>query len=296
MEEIEFFLRQLANGLILGSAYSLVAIGLTLVFGVLRIINLAQGEILMIGSFAGLLALQHGLGLPGALIAAAAVAGLVGLLMERLALRPLPAGVDPHIPMVSTIGVAIILQEIASKLFSARQYPYPTPEFLAARFRLGPVELDGVNLFILALALLLMVGLSLFINRTRLGIAVRAVAENARVAGLMGINRNVVVVLVFAVSSALAGLAGVLVGMYFNNLSPYIGIQIGLKGLAAVIVGGLGSVTGAVLAGFIIGVAEVMAASYLVSSWRDAVAFGVMILILFVRPTGIFGKALAEKV
>lgn len=296
MGNLQFFAQQLANGLILGSAYGLVAIGLTLVFGVLRVVNLAQGEILMVGAFAGLLAMQNGLGLPVALAAGALSAGVTGVAMERFALRPLPAGGDPHIPMVSTIGVGIVLQEIAAKLFSGRQRPYPTPDFLAASVTLGPVRFDAVNLFILGLALALMTTLSLFIARTKLGLAIRAVAEDARVAGLMGINSVVVVPLVFAISSALAGVAGVLVGMYFNNLSPFVGVGIGLKGLAAVIFGGLGSVTGAVVAGFVIGVSEVMTASYIAASWRDAVAFGVMILVLLARPSGIFGKPPVEKV
>jgi branched-chain amino acid transport system permease protein len=296
MPALEFFLRQLANGIILGSAYSLVAIGLTLVFGVLRVINLAQGELFMVGAFAGLFALQAGLGLPVALLAGLAVAGAVGLLVERVALRPLPATVDPHIPMVATIGVGVVLQEVATTLFTARQHPYPTPELLAGRVALGPVELGAVNLFILALAIVLMVAIGLLLRRTKLGLAIRAVAESPRIAGLMGIDRRFVVAVVFALSSALAGLAGVLVGMYFNNLSPYIGVPIGLKGLAAVIFGGLGSVAGAVVAGLVIGVAEVMAVGYIASSWRDAVAFGVMILVLLVRPTGLFGRPALEKV
>jgi branched-chain amino acid transport system permease protein len=296
MAEFLFLLQQLANGLILGGAYSLVAIGLTLVFGVLGVVNLAQGQIFMVGAFAGLWALQSGLGLIGALLMGTFAAGVLGLAMERLALRPLPAGVDPHIPMVSTIGVGILVQEVAVRLLSARQQPYPTPPFLREHLALGPMRFDGLDLFILGLTLALTAGLGVFLARARLGIAIRAVAENPRMARLMGIDRAAIVALVFALSSALAGIAGVLVGMYFNNLSPFIGIGISLKGLAAVIFGGLGSVGGAALAGFIIGVTEVMTVSFVDASWRDAVAFGVMILILLLRPTGLFGKPAVEKV
>lgn len=296
MVDFEFFLRQLVNGIILGSAYSLIALGLTLVFGVLRVINLAQGELFMVGAFAGLLCLQASLGLPLALIAALAVAGLLGLMMYWLVLRPLPMNADPHVPMIGTIGAAIIIQQLAARLFSARQHPYPTPEFLRCRLDLGLLQLECLNIFIFAFALLVMLGLVVLILHTRLGLAIRAVAENARMAGLMGINGTWTIAAVFAISSVLAGIAGVLVGMYFNNVSPYIGVPIGLKGLAAVIVGGLGSVPGAVIAGFIIGVAEVMSGTYVASSWRDAIAFLVMITILLMRPSGLFGKPAIERV
>jgi branched-chain amino acid transport system permease protein len=296
MSPIEFFFQQLGNGIILGSAYALVAIGLTLVFGVLGVINLAQGELFMVGAFAGLVCLEHGLGLVAALVTAGMVTAFLGLLIERLALRPLPAAVDPHVRMVSTIGVAVVLQQLVTRVFSARQRPYPTPEFLSGRVALGPIQFDLVNLFILALAAVLMVALTTMIRRTRLGITIRAVAESARTASMMGIDSATVVAVVFALSSALAGVAGVLVGMYFNNVGPFIGMSIGLKALAAVIFGGLGSVAGAVVASLVIGVAEVMTVAYFSSSWRDAVAFAVIIVALLLRPNGLFGSRRQEKV
>ena len=296
MDTVEFFLQQLGNGIILGSAYALVAIGLTLVFGVLGVINLAQGEIFMVGAFAGLVCLERGYGLTAALLAGGSVAGALGLLIERLALRPLPASADPHSRMVSTIGVAVVIQQVVTRIFSARQRPYPTPEVLAGRVTMGPIQFDLVSLFILVLAAVLMLALTLLIRRTKLGIAIRAVAENPRTAAMMGINSGMVVPFVFAVSSALAGVAGVLVGMYFNNLGPFIGIPIGLKALAAVIFGGLGSVGGAVAASLVIGVAEVMTVAYIASSWRDAVAFGIIIVALMLRPSGLFGSKVSEKV
>jgi branched-chain amino acid transport system permease protein len=296
MDTLEFFLQQLGNGIILGSAYALVAIGLTLIFGVLGVINLAQGEIFVVGAFAGLVCLEAGLGPTAALLAGGSVAALLGLLIERLALRPLPASADPHIRMVSTIGVAVVIQQVVTRIFSARQHAYPTPEVLAGRVTVGPVQFDLVNLFILVLAAVLTVALTLLIRRTKLGIAIRAVAENPRTAAMMGIDSDKVVPLVFAVSSALAGVAGVLVGMYFNNVGPFIGIPIGLKALAAVIFGGLGSVGGAVVASLVIGVAEVMTVAYVASSWRDAVAFAIIIVALLFRPSGLFGARLSEKV
>lgn len=296
MDSLDFFGQQLGNGIILGSAYALVAIGLTLVFGVLGVINLAQGEIFMVGAFAGLVCLERGFGLIAALIAGALAAGVLGLLIERLALRPLPDSADPHIRMVSTIGVAVVIQQLVTRVFSARQHPYPTPDALAGRVSFGPVQFDLVNLFILALTALLMTLLVLLIRRTKLGIAIRAVAESPRTAAMMGINSGMVVPLVLGLSSALAGVAGVLVGMYFNNVGPFIGIPIGLKALAAVIFGGLGSVGGAVIASLVIGVAEVMTVAYIDSSWRDAVAFAIIIVALLLRPRGLFGAKLEEKV
>lgn len=296
MLDLEFFLRQLVNGIILGSAYSLVGLGLTLVFGVLRVINLAQGELFMAGAFAGLLCLDAHFGLPIALVAGMGAAALLGLAMYCLVLRPLPVDADPHIPMIGTIGAAIIIQQVATRLFSAQQRPYPTPELLAGRLDLGVLQIEDLNIFILVFALAVMLGLIGLIKHTRIGIAVRAVAESPRMAGLMGIDGTYTIAVVFAISSALAGIAGVLVGMYFNNVNPYIGIPIGLKGLAAVILGGLGSVLGAVVAGFVIGIAEVMSVAYVASSWRDATAFVVMIVILLIRPSGLFGKPAIERV
>ena len=296
MDSLEFFLQQLGNGVILGSAYALVAIGLTLVFGVLGVINLAQGEILVAGAFAGLVCLERGAGLGVALLAGGSAAALLGVLVERLALRTLPASADPHIRMVSTIGVAVIIQQVVSQVFSARQHPYPTPPLLEGRVMIGPVQFDFVNLFIFALAALLMLALTYLIQRTKLGVAIRAVAESPRTAAMMGVNGDLIVPLVFAVSSALAGVAGVLVGMYFNNVGPFMGIPIGLKALAAVIFGGLGSIGGAAVASVLIGVAEVMTVAYVASSWRDAVAFAIIIAALLLRPGGLFGSKLAEKV
>lgn len=296
MEFLGTFVQQLANGIVLGSVYALIAIGLTLIFGVLGLVNLAQGEFFMVGAYAGLLVLSHGLGVPAALLAGVLAAVAVGLLTEQLALRPLPHGIDPHIPMVATIGVSIVLQQIASKLFTTRALPYPTPPLLAERVGLGPVRVEYLDLLILALVVALMTALTLFLKRSKLGIAIRAVAENGRAASLVGINRHFVILAVFAISSALAGIGGVLVGMYFNNVNPYVGFPLALKGLAAVIIGGLGSAVGAVVAGLMIGIVEVLAVGYVSSSWRDAIAFGVMIIILLVRPAGLFGRPSAEKV
>ena len=294
--DLEFLLRQIANGLILGSTYGLVALGLTLVFGVLGVINLAQGELFMVGAFAGLVTLDAGLPFPLALIAGPAAAALMGLAMYVLVLRRLPQNVDPHVPMIATMAAAVVLQQLATRMFSARQHPYPTPHALAGIVHIGPIAFETLNVFIFAVALAVVASLYVLVLRTRLGLAIRAVAENQRMAALLGIGSDATISAVFVISSALAGIAGVLVGMFFNNVSSYIGVPIGMKGLAAVILGGLGSITGALLAGLVIGVAEVVTVAYVDSSWRDAVAFVVMIAILLARPTGLFGKPALERV
>ena len=173
MEAFTFFCQQLGNGLILGSAYALVAIGLTLVFGVLNVINLAQGEIFMVGAFAGLACLEGGLGVTAALIAGGGASAVLGLLIERLALRPLPPSADPHIGMVSTIGAALIIQQLATRFLSARQRPYPTPTLLSERVAIGAVTVDLLNVFILVLAVALTVGLTLVVRHTKVGVAVK---------------------------------------------------------------------------------------------------------------------------
>jgi branched-chain amino acid transport system permease protein len=294
--DLEFLLRQIANGLIVGSTYGLVALGLTLVFGVLGVINLAQGELFMVGAFAGLVTLNAGLPFPLALIAGPVAAALVGLAMYVFVLRRLPQNVDPHVPMIATMAAAVVVQQLATRMFTARQHPYPTPDSLAGIVHVGPIAFETLNAFIFMLALVVVAGLYVLVLRTRLGLAIRAVAENPRMAALLGIGRDATISAVFVISSALAGIAGVLVAMFFNNVSPYIGIPIGMKGLAAVILGGLGSITGALVAGLVIGVAEVVTVAYVDSSWRDAVAFVVMIAILLARPTGLFGKPALERV
>lgn len=294
--DVDFVLRELVNGIILGSTYSLAALGLTLVFGVMRVINLAQGEFLMAGAFAGLVCLQAGFGFPAALLAGVGCATLLGVATYWLALRPLPSGVDPHVPMIGTIAAAVIVQQVATRLFTARQQPFPTPAMLAGRMQLGPLDFEILDALILGAALSSMAALYVLILHTRLGLAIRAVAENPRIASLMGISRGATTGIVFAISSALAGIAGVLLAMHFNNVSPYLGVPVGMKGLAAVILGGLGNVPGALVAGFVIGLAEVTSVMFVDSSWRDAVAFVVMIVILLVRPSGLFGKPPVERV
>lgn len=282
------FLQQLVNGLMLGGAYALVAIGYTLIFGVLGLLHLAHGEVFMVGAYLGLALVLAGfplwLALPGAMAGAAAL----GVLVERVAFRPIRDRGSHVTPLMTTIAASLILQHAVVKLYGAEQVAFPTA-MPVAQFDLGPVTLTSLQLVILGTSLLLMVLLNLFLRRTRIGMAIRATAENPTTAGLMGVNVSAAIVVTFAIASALAGAAGVLLGWNFAAVNPFFGVKVGLKGLAIMLLGGLGNVTGAMVGGLMVGIVEVMSVAYLASSYRDAFAFGLMIVILLIRPTGLFG-------
>lgn len=283
--------QQLLNGLMLGSTYALIAIGYTLVFGVLHLVHLAHGEVFMVGSFAGLAAVAVAGGNIFVAIAVGMVAAaVIGALVELLAVRPIRRRKGHHLaPMISTIGVGIVLQEVVARTFGAEQVGFPHG-MSGASWQLGSISVSAVQLLILGVAIVLMVGLHLFVTRTRLGMAMRATAENASIAHTLGIRSERIVLLTFMIASALGGAAGVLVGLSFNAISPFMGIDMGIKGLAAMLLGGLGNIYGAMLGGLIIGMAEVLSVAYLASSYRDAFAFLIMIAVLLLRPRGIFGS------
>ena len=282
------FVQQLVNGLMLGGAYALVAIGYTLIFGVLNLLHLAHGDIFMVGAYVGLALALAGFPpwatLGGAMLAAAAL----GVVVERVAFRPV-RGRGSHVtPLMTTIAVGLVLQHVVVKIFGAEPVAFPAP-FAAASLALGPVTLSTLQLLILGTSVALMALLELFLRSTPTGMAIRATAENPTVAGLMGINVSLAIVITF---SALAGAAGVLLAWNFTGLSPFFGVKVGLKGLAIMLLGGLGNVTGAMVGGLVIGVVEALSVGYLESSYRDAFAFAVMILILLARPTGLLGARL----
>lgn len=287
-------LQQLINGIMLGSVYSLIAIGYTLVFGVLNLLHLAHGEVFMAGAFIGLyVILFWKVPLIISLLAAMAGAGLIGLLIELIAIRPLPKG-RPLPPLITTIGVAIILQQISTKIFGGEQKTFPDT-FEITSYQLGPASITNLQLFILGTALLLMVLLHLLVSKTKTGKAMRAVAENTFTAKVLGVNVNRIIALTFLTASALAGAAGVLVGLVYSAVSPYMGVTMGLKGLVIMLLGGLGNVTGAMVGGLILGEIEVLSVGYLASSYRDAFSFGVLIFIMLLRPSGLLGLRLHSE-
>jgi branched-chain amino acid transport system permease protein len=287
------FLEQLINGVTLGSIYAIVALGYTLVFGVLDIINMAHGEIFMFGAFVGMLLVSKaGVPLPVAFLGAIVVTGAMGFLLERVALRPLRsrAGASNLASLISTIGVSILLENVAHRLFGAGNHLFETP-FAEIRFPVGPVNVYLVQALILLISLLLMAGLALWLSRTRGGKALRATAEDLTTAGLLGIDTGRMITVTVVIASAMGGVAGVLVGMAFNYINNQIGLSMGLKGLAIIIFGGMGSVYGAMAGGLILGLSETFVVAYGSSGYRDSIAFVIIIAVLLVRPQGLFGQA-----
>ncbi|TMI88548.1 MAG: branched-chain amino acid ABC transporter permease [Bacillati bacterium ANGP1] len=287
------FLQQLINGISLGSVYALFALGFTLIFGVLEIINLAHAAILAVGALlAYTLFTSLGAGLAVALLGASLGTGALGVVIDFAAFRPLRARRAGRLAsLISSIGVALILVNLAQILWGSEPLSYPPGTVPLRFFTGGGVTVSLLQILVLATTLLLLIGLRVLLTRTKVGMAIRAVAESPATATLLGIPFDRVVVFTFFLSSALGGVAGVLVGMLLQgSVSPFMGNAYGLKGLAAIILGGMGDITGAVLGGLAMGIGEIMIVQYLNSSYRDGVAFGLLFLVLVIRPTGLLGQ------
>ncbi|MBG9944144.1 branched-chain amino acid ABC transporter permease [Brevibacillus formosus] len=285
------FWQQLVNGLTVGSTYSLIALGYTLIFGVLGIINMAHGQIFIFGSLVGLV-LMTSLNMPlgVALIVAVVLSAILGLVLEYTALRPLRKKNVPHLAsLISTIGFAILMEEAMHKFFGADSRAFPQ-SFGDTTFDLGLIQIRSVDLVILGISVLLMFVLHFWIQKTKMGKAIRATAENTDTANILGINTNMVIVVTVMLASALGGVAGILIGMAYSALIPTMGMTLGFKGLAVLILGGVGSIPGAMVCGVLLGIIEVFTVAYGDSSYRDAVAFGLIILILLLKPEGLFGR------
>jgi branched-chain amino acid transport system permease protein len=285
--------QQIINGLFLGSIYALFALGYTLVFGVLDILNLAHAAIFMLSAFfAVTLVGTHHLSILVALPIAVLLAGVLGLVLERVAFRPLRGRADSNISgLISSLAAAAIFEAFALEVWgpNVTRFPFDTLPDKQLPFFGGVVS--RLQLTIIAVAIVLFVALFWLVQRTRLGREVRAVAESPRAARIVGVNVDRVIAASFFISSALGGAAGVLFGLAFNSISPDMGRSVELKGLAVIIAGGMGSLTGAVLAGFALGLTEVFVVAHLGGSWRDAVSFAGLFLILVLRPRGLFGAA-----
>lgn len=285
--------QQIVNGLFLGSIYALFALGYTLVFGVLDILNLAHQAVFMLCAFLALtlVSLAH-LHILVALPLATVAAGLVGVLVERVAFRPLRGRADSNVAgLISSLAVATIFESIALGLWGPDVSRFPLGTVPERQLHLGGAVVQELQLVIIGIAVLMVLGLTFLLQRTRLGRQIRAVAESGFAARVLGIDVNRVIALSFFISSALGGAAGVLFGLAFNSISPDVGRSVELKGLAVIIVGGMGSMPGAVIAGFGLGLVETFTVARFGSSYRDAVAFAVLFLVLLVRPRGLLGQA-----
>lgn len=294
------FLQQVVNGLTLGSVYAIVALGFTLIFGVLQLIAFAQGAVYMIGAFTGFLVF----GLLGgvnpiiavvvAIVAAAVVGALINMGIDRIGYRPI-RGSQRIMPLISGIGLYIFLENLSGLIFGREPKAYPA-FFPAGQVSLGPVVTSIKQIIVFSIAMICMLLLYLFIDRTRIGLAMRATAERPSAAGLMGINPEMVIIITFALAGALSGVAGVLVGTYVGVATPTMGFLIGIKAFAAAVIGGIGSIPGSLIGGLAIGLIEAMAAGYISSAWGDAIVFAALVLVLLIKPSGILGARTSVKV
>jgi len=287
-------IQQLINGLMLGSSYALIGVAFTLVLGIFDMLNIAIGEVFMLGAFFGLTLVSLGVAFVPSLLIAMVLSGLVSLVVERFAFRPL-RGTPPVIPLLSSIGFSMLLQDTAVNVWGSERTQFP-PSIRVVSFEVGPALVSTVQIAILVTAVVLMATLHLTVQRTKIGRGMRAVAENPEAASILGVDARRVIVTTFFVSGALAGAAGMLVGLTFSVISPFIGIEIGLKGVAAMVVGGAGNIPGAMLAGPILGIAEVLSVAYLGAAVRDVVVYGLLILTLVVRPQGLLGAVERPRV
>ncbi len=284
-------LQQLANGAFLGAVYALFAIGYTLVFGVLDILNLAHAAIYMAAAFVALALVAAGLPFAAAFVLAVGFAGLLGILLDRVAFAPLRRrNAGTLAPLISSIGAAIVISGVVRGFFGPDEHRFPANALSTAVLHIGGLTFGALDVIVLAIALGLMAALSFVMRATPLGRAIRAVADDRVAAALLGIDLERTIALTFFIASALGGAAGILIGLQFNSVSLDMGSRIELKGLAIIILGGMGSITGAVLGAFILGLIETLSVVGIGASYRDALAFAVMFLILILRPQGLLGK------
>ena len=291
------FWQQVVNAIWLGAVYSLFSLGYTLIFGVLGILNLAHPSIYMWGAFIGLVCVNT-LHLPIwlALLISMLISGLLAVLLDRVAFKPLRDRDAPHLAsLISSIGASIVLINIAQGIFSAQVSRFPFEVFPIKVFSLGSVSITLLQLTILAISLAIMVFLRWLIMGTRLGQAMRAVAYNTVTASRLGIPVDKIIMQTFFIAGALAGAAGVLLGLAFNTISPFMGGPMNLKGLTVIVLGGLGNIEGAVIGGFVLAFSEVMSVAYLSSDLRDAVSFILLFIILLVRPNGLLGRSSTKR-
>ena len=290
--------QQLVNALSLGCVYALFALGFTLVFGVLGVINLSHGAVFMVGAYAALQVVTR-LAFPlwASLIAAFVISGALGLAIDMLVLRPLRRRNAPHlIPMIATIGIAIFFNSASQGVFGAENLRFPSELVPDKQLHLGSVQISVLEVAIIVLSFALMAALLLVMRKTQLGRALRAIAESPKAAALLGINVEGLFYLTSFTAAALGGISGVLIALYSNAVVPLMGQPMLHKGIAVIILGGMGDIRGALIGGLFLGFAEVMSVAYIGSTMRDAVAFGLLFLVLLVRPKGLFGSMQERKV
>jgi len=305
---MHFFLQELVNGLTQGSLYALIALGYSMVYGVLKLLNFAHGDLYMVGAFIGYFVIQWfggstALSIPVPLLilfmfllAGGGVGGL-GVAIERFAYRPLRDA--PRIaPLITALGVSFLLENTMLLLFGASYRDYNTSAFISygGGIHIGSLSIDTVQILVIMVSVVLMAGLTLLVGRTKLGRQMRAVSEDREAAEMLGIDVDYVIAATFFIGSALAGIAGVMDGLAYNNIYTLMGFIAGLKAFTAAVVGGIGSIPGAMLGGLLIGIAESMVTGYISSTYTNLIVFGILIVMMLVRPTGLLGKVPLQKV
>ena len=294
MEFMQQILQQLINGISLGSIYALIALGYTMIYGIIKLINFAHGDIYMVGAYLGFYAITLGIPVVPAILISMAVTSLLGIAVERFAYRPLR-----HAPRISVlitaIGVSFLLEYVMMALVS------PTPRTFPATisdvsWTFEGLVISGQQLLIMGVTFVLMVILTYIVRATKIGKAMRAASYDTEAAQLMGINADRIISITFAIGSALAAVAGVLIGIYYNSIDPLMGLMPGIKAFVAAVFGGIGILPGAVVGGIVLGIVEAFISGFGFSMFRDAAAFAILILVLLLKPAGIFGKNIKEKV
>jgi branched-chain amino acid transport system permease protein len=290
------FLNYLINGLQTGSIYALIALGYTMVYGIVKLINFAHGEIMMVGAYVALFCIDSfSLPLWATVLITMVVCSLLGVMIERFAYKPLRS--SPRISaLITAIGVSLLLQNIVMLIFSQNPRRFPNVLENAPILTAGELKISSVTIGSIAVAVLLMIILTLFINKTRMGKAMRAVSEDTGAAQLMGINVNTTISVTFAIGSGLAAFAAILYTVAYPQVQPFMGSLPGIKAFIAAVLGGIGIIPGAMIGGMLLGVAESMTKGYISSQFSDAIVFGILILVLLFKPSGLFGRNIREKV
>ncbi|NLU46791.1 MAG: branched-chain amino acid ABC transporter permease [Syntrophomonadaceae bacterium] len=290
------FLQQMVNGLSLGAIYALIALGYTMVYGIIMLINFAHGDIMMVGAYIGFFAVAVlGTNIFVAMALAMVTCAVLGVVIEKVAYKPLRNSTRIA-ALITAIGVSLFLEYTTIFFLTPNQRVYPAEAFPVTNYHVMGLTLSSKDIFVFVSAVVLMIILQYIIKRTKTGKAMRAVSLDKEAAMLMGINVDKTISITFAIGSALAAAAGVMMGIYYNSINPLMGIIPGLKACVAAVLGGIGIVPGAMVGGFVMGILETLVSGYGSSLYRDAVAFGVLIIILLIKPTGLFGKNTGEKV
>jgi branched-chain amino acid transport system permease protein len=292
---MSLFFQTLISGLSLGSIYALIALGYTMVYGIAKMLNFAHGDVIMIGAYSVIVSVMS-FNLPPvvSVIVSILFCALLGVTIEFLAYKPLRKA-SPLAVLITAIGVSYFLQNIAQLIFGTQQKAFPKIIDLPG-IRIGSVEINGITLVTLAVTALIMIALTLFIGKTKVGKAMRAVSEDKEAAELMGISTNRTITVTFAIGSALAAVASIFYGATYTYIKPTTGSMPGIKAFTAAVFGGIGSIPGAMLGGILLGVIEQYSKAYISTTMSDAIVFGVLIIVLLVKPTGLLGKKISEKV